>query len=383
MNDESPSVISIGYGRNFFIEGNHELLRMQQCAESTSELHMVIFTRSFDRFRKLKVTEKLTLHPTSSSSKLTMVLDAFLAASSIIKNNPEKQFIVTTQDPFEAGLVGWLLKKFHNVSLVIQEHGDVFGTEYWREESFMNKVRYSVGLRLLQTADVVRVVSMRTEQYFRALGITRITRLPVAIDTTRFKSAVASPTVSELFGSDTFVFLTVARFVSQKNLLMLIRAFHDTYTVHPRARLLLIGTGPQEKILKTEVANLFGDETDIVKFLPWTDDVAGFMKASDTYVLSSNYEGWGRVIIEAMVTGLPSVTTDVGCAGEVVRDSEHGLVVPVGDESAFTQAMSRLIADESLREHIKDTLANIPHSEIPGTTIDTYGADWVKTLQIL
>lgn len=380
MNETSPRVISIGYGRQMFIPGNQERLRMEQCALQVSELHMVIFTRSTDALEKSDVTNNLTLYPTASTSKPRMVFDAFRIARSIIKSNRDKTFIVTTQDPFEAGLVGLLLKAFYGVRLVVQEHGDVYSTPYWRRESVLNTLRYVFGKFALAYADSVRVVSMRTKAYFEKKRYPHIVTLPVAIDTTSFTSATPNSIVRDIFGPDTFVFLSVARFVPQKNLTMLLEAFSKIHAIHRHARLLLVGTGAEEKKLKTLSKELFGVEQSPVSFLPWSDDVAGLMKASNAYALSSFYEGWGRVLIEAMVVGLPVVTTNVGCAGEVIKNREHGLVVPLDDVHAFVDAGTEIIQDTELYQRIRENLKTLRVDSIPGADLEDYGSRWVKTL---
>jgi glycosyltransferase involved in cell wall biosynthesis len=92
--------------------------------------------------------------------------------------------------------------------------------------------------------------------------------------------------------------------------------------------------------------------SDKVEFFNWTDDVYAWYKIADAYVLSSNYEGWALVIIEAASCGLPIIMTDVGCAGEVIKDRESGLVLPLNNEEKLTEAMSMIIEDKELREKI-------------------------------
>ncbi len=82
--------------------------------------------------------------------------------------------------------------------------------------------------------------------------------------------------------------------------------------------------------------------------LPWARDVVSYYKTSDIYVQPSLYEGWCLTAVEAMSSGLPVVMTDVGCAGEVVRNEETGIVVPTGNEEALTLALNRLIEDSEL-----------------------------------
>jgi glycosyltransferase involved in cell wall biosynthesis len=310
-----------------------------------------------------------------------MLIDAYKIAKQIIKSRG-RGVIVTTQDPFEPGLIGVLLKWRYKTKLIVQEHGDVFGQSYWRCESTMNRLRYVVGLWVLQQADLIRVVSKRTKENFLRHGLCSVVTFPVAIDPQVFVSATPNPIVRDLFPKDSFVFLSVARFVPQKNLTLLLEAFAKVYQVSPQTRLLLVGSGLLEAKLKAAALKHFGSKQSPVVFLPWSDDVPGLMKAAQAYVLPSYYEGWGRVLIEAMLAELPVVTTDVGCAGEVLMSEKHGLIVPVADGAALTRAMLRLIEDESLYQEIKHTLVTLDQSTLPGTDLAGYGRAWAETLDV-
>ena len=66
--------------------------------------------------------------------------------------------------------------------------------------------------------------------------------------------------------------------------------------------------------------------------------------------MSSHFEGLPMVMIEAMTCGLPAVTFDFKCGPkDIIEDGENGLMVPEGDVPALTEAMKRLMSDESLR----------------------------------
>lgn len=382
MINKINNVISLGYGRHLFKEGNAERLRMEIVAKEVGSLHMVVFTSVRDGLRVTTAANELTLYPTNSRFKLLMPLDAFLIGRRVIKKY-KRDIVVTTQDPFEPGVVGLLFKYLYNVSLVVQEHGDVLSTKYWRGESLGNFFRYYVGLFVVKQADLVRVVSNRTRVAFEKRGIEHITQLPVAIDTSAFLETVPDASVRELFQTGTFIFLTVARFVSQKNLMLLLKAFEAVYKNNQNVRLLIVGTGPKEAELKQYIHTTFTSDTNEVPvvILPWTNNVAGMMKASDAYVLTSNYEGWARVLIEALVCQVPVVTTDVGCAAEVVLDGKHGFVVPVQDQNRLTEAMTEMVRNTSLRASFLKNLADLNLSEIPGTDISQYGVQWVRSLR--
>jgi glycosyltransferase involved in cell wall biosynthesis len=381
MINETRNILSLGYGRHLFKEGNAERVRMEICAKEVDSLHMVIFTSACDGLSLTNGAHGLTLYPTNSRLKLLMPLDAFLIGRRIIKKY-KRDILITAQDPFEPGLVGLLLKYLYRVPLVVQEHGDVLSTTYWRNESLGNFVRSFLGMFIVKKADVVRVVSNRTKQAFVRRGVKHITQLPVAIDTSAFIEAVPDATVRGLFEPDAFILLTVARFVPQKNLLLLLKSFKAVYEDNKHARLLIVGTGPEEASLKHYIKTTFTSGTEVpVILLPWTNTVAGMMKATDAYVLTSNYEGWARVLIEAIVCQVPIITTDVGCAGEVVQDGVHGLIVPVGDETKLTEAMSAMVRDITLHAVFLKNLHELNISEIPGTDIARYGTQWVRSLR--
>ena len=96
----------------------------------------------------------------------------------------------------------------------------------------------------------------------------------------------------------------------------------------------IVGSGPDEKKLKSYVARL-GLEQHVVFHGYQSGYALGmFYRECDAFLLTSDYEGWGMVIIEAAAAGLPIIMTDVGCAGEIIIHGESGLVVPPG-ESAY------------------------------------------------
>lgn len=86
-----------------------------------------------------------------------------------------------------------------------------------------------------------------------------------------------------------------------------------------------------------------------VRLLGYRSDVPELLRAADVFALPSHREGMPRSIVEAMLTGLPVVATDIRGSREEIVDGECGLLVPVGDVPALACALSRLVADASLR----------------------------------
>ena len=91
-----------------------------------------------------------------------------------------------------------------------------------------------------------------------------------------------------------------------------------------------------------------------VRFLGYRDDMAELMRAADIFTLPSHREGMPRSIIEAMLTGLPVVATNVRGSREEVVDGTTGLLVPVRDAAALARALNALVHDPQLRARMGD-----------------------------
>ena len=139
----------------------------------------------------------------------------------------------------------------------------------------------------------------------------------------------------------------VGRLSRQKNLPLLLRAFAraSRQSDYP-CRLVIVGDGPEGAHLRELSAGL-GLESRV----EWWGECDGpsAMSSFDIFALSSEYEGFPYVLLEAMYLGLPVVTTEIGGASELVGSTSSGMVVPVGDTGAFAAALSSLIGSQILR----------------------------------
>ncbi len=141
--------------------------------------------------------------------------------------------------------------------------------------------------------------------------------------------------------------VTAARFAPQKNLGMLVRAFGTFRETHPDWKLILYGEGPERKKLE----ELAGSERGRSVLLPGeTRTLLDDIREAGMFVLTSDFEGMPNALMEAMASGLPCVSTDCPAGGpaSLIRSGENGILIPVGDEAALTDAMQD-IADDAGR----------------------------------
>jgi glycosyltransferase involved in cell wall biosynthesis len=118
----------------------------------------------------------------------------------------------------------------------------------------------------------------------------------------------------------------------------------------PRLRVLIAGTGPEERRLRALVRAKGLDQR--VLMLGFRRDVPDVLAALDVVLLPSDHEGSPLAVMEAMAAGKPIVATRVGGVPELIEDGTHGLLVPPRDPRALADALGRLLRDPRLREQL-------------------------------
>ena len=142
--------------------------------------------------------------------------------------------------------------------------------------------------------------------------------------------------------------LAVGRLEWQKGFDRLIDVWAMIATDHPDWRLDIFGSGTLEKELRARIRQAGLDSQTSVH--PFTKNIADEYAASSVFALSSRFEGFGLVLLEAMQHGVPCVVFDCPFGpSDVVVDGECGFVVPDGDIPAFARQLARLMDDDELR----------------------------------
>lgn len=375
-------ILSIGSDRDLFNLDSAVLTRVKEQAALASHVHIVVFTPRGEKYKKINIDKHLTIHPTSSVGKWAYLPDAFRIAREIVTNDGDrKNWLITTQDPFETGALGYILGKILHVPLHLQIHTDPWSLA-WKRERKMNSLRFAVMRFLLQSAAGVRVVSRRVYDRVRADGISeeRVTQIPIFTDVKKWKKAKPTFDLHRSYPLFHHIILSIGRLQPEKNFHGLIRAFKSVHAVHDDALLIIVGSGPERERLLLLAASL--DIRDAVIVLPWARDVASYYKTCDFYVQPSLYEGWGLAVIEAMSSGTPVVMSDVGVAGDIARDNETALVVPVGMEEPLVEAMRKMIENKTLRTSLaKAALHEVGQLPSHEDTLSAYKTSWENALK--
>jgi phosphatidylinositol alpha-mannosyltransferase len=169
--------------------------------------------------------------------------------------------------------------------------------------------------------------------------------IPNGVDVDRFRNAV--PVARWEDGVHNILF--VGRHEPRKGLIELLKAYRILRKTGCRCRLLVVGSGPQEREARRYVATR---RLQGVEFLGRVSDEekAQLFRTADVYVSpATGGESFGIVLLEAMAAGTPIVCSDIHGYKGVVRRGREGLLVPPRKPKPLAAAIGHLLADEGLR----------------------------------
>jgi len=357
-------ILSIGSDKNLFKENSAVRLRIIEYGSLVEELHIIVFSKK--GFSNTQIAGNIFLYPTNSSTRWLYPFDAVKIGKKII--NQKEGWLITVQDPFEAGLAGFLIKRKSGVPLHLQIHGD-FLSPYFARESLLNKIRVCLAKFLIPRAGRIRVVSERIKNSitskFRNFEISKITLLPIFVDVKKTQESLIKINLHEKYPQFNFIILMASRLAKVKNIGLAIEAMAEIAQKYPTIGLIIVGEGKEKNNLKSKIENLKLDENVFME--PWNDDLSSYYKTADLFLLTSNHEGYGMSVVEAMAAGCPLIMTDVGCAGELVKNEYNGLVTFLGSREGLVEGIERMIKEPALREKLKNnglaTVKNLPTKE--------------------
>ncbi len=314
-------------------------------ANRIGELTIVTYNPAAQPRSVTRVAEHFVIYPTNTRPVLFPWV-AYRIAARVQRTHPAD--VVTTQDPFACGLVGLLLKWRFGVALDMQNHSSFFNSSAWlRERPLRNRLLSWLGEFTLRRADTHRVLTESEKAAYvrRGIAAERVAVLPTPTHVSIFAEPVAPERLAALRESlgilpGTPVILWIGLPGPAKHVELLLAAYERLKRERPIARLVMVGdfsARPQFK-RRAEAAGV------IVTGRVEHGDLPAYYQLADVYAHSSRYEGFGKVLVEALAAGTPVVATDTDGSREIVRDREMGLLVG-HSPGALAAAMRALIDD--------------------------------------
>lgn len=146
--------------------------------------------------------------------------------------------------------------------------------------------------------------------------------------------------------------VAIGRLTEQKNHELLVRAFARAYDNRKNLRLEIWGEGENKVTLQKLIHEL--KLSDAVQLKGFSNNIPSILEETALFVLSSNYEGMPNALLEAMASGCPVISTDCPCGGprELINNKVNGLLVPVNDINALSDAILSIFNDLNKAEQM-------------------------------
>ncbi|MNU81073.1 Glycogen synthase [compost metagenome] len=252
---------------------------------------------------------------------------------------------------FQAGLQAIEAKKKFGIPYVITEHSTQFIDDIVAPglESFAKSIFEQADVAIAVSDPFAQIMAKRYGREFQYI--------PNVVDTDVFQIA------SDLKENPEFTFFNAAGFVVEKNHPMLLEAFAKVLETQPKTRLRLAGRGPNEQSAKKFAAKLkIDNRVDFLGMLP-RNEIVKEMQQTDAFVLSSNVETFGVVLIEALSCGKPVVSTKCFGPESIVTSPDVGILCEQ-NSADLASAMIQMIQNKSdynrdvIRKYARDQFSN-------------------------
>lgn len=247
-----------------------------------------------------------------------------------------------------AGYGAMLASRKWDIPYVITEH-----ESYFAEGKIPESAKSHLKQIYANASHTMAVSRGMARAMHEVCEVDRIEIIPNMVDTDSFMPN------NNHNNSDCFTFLCLARLAGVKRIDILLRAFSTAFSGNDNIRLVIAGDGPEKDAL-----NHLCEELGLEKKVNFIgavlhDAVRDIMCQSDAFVLSSDVETFGVVLIEALSCGLPLIATKCGGPEDII-DDRSGYLVDTGDVNGLANAMKQLYKNYS--SYDADTLHTLAES---------------------
>ena len=209
-------------------------------------------------------------------------------------------------------------------------------------------------------------------------GIERLEHLGRGADTELFSPAKRSQALRTKWGADPEapVALYVGRAAAEKNIPLVLEAWQKARAKHPKLKMVMVGDGPVRKKLEKKWPDVH------FAGMRYDEDLATHYASADLFIFGSESETFGNVVIEAMTSGLVTLTYDYAAGRQFISSGQNGHLVPLGHDEALCEQFIKILDDPeswpALQQAARQTAETYPWS----ATIEQFSQLLAKAAQL-
>lgn len=321
--------------------------RLRELYGPGCEVRVITYTTKVSGNRQDDPAPGLRLYGTASAHRALYLFDAIRLIGPATAGS-WRPTAVTAQTPWEEGVVAALLAKVMRADFLPQLHFDLM-SDAWAREHPLNLWRRLVASMVFRSATRIRVVSrLLKERIVSGLGLDerRVDIIPVGVNFTpsSLSQLEAKASLGPELAQNPLV-LFVGRLTFAKNLRLWLDVASDVLEARPDVRFAIVGDGEDEADLR-RIIETRGQANEIRMLgAVGHERLPDVYAAADLFLLTSHYEGFGRVVLEAACAGVPTVSTRSAGPEDLIENGQTGLLVDLDDRAGLANAVLELIGD--------------------------------------
>jgi glycosyltransferase involved in cell wall biosynthesis len=266
--------------------------------------------------------------------------------------------VITTQTIHWEAWVALFFGQLHRVNVVGQIHYDLFLADARRRGSRFTPyswLYHQLGMMALRRMTAVRVVGRRIGDQLVAAGLrTPIHILPVPVTMNIPANEQPPSPISRV--------IFVGRLSPEKNIEEWLQIAQQVVAQNPETMFTIAGDGPLRRQLESRATQLgLEQQVHFAGNVPY-EQLPSFYGSAKVFLLTSKYEGFGRVLVEAYLCGVPAVAPEITGVEDIIVAGQTGFLHLPGDISGMAGSVLHLLQEESVRRQMAEQ-----------------GREWVKT----
>ncbi len=331
------NILNIGTDREILNPHSDVRERMLLYAPFVGEMHLHCTTKGKSReYHVEQIAENIWIYSAPSWVKSFSLLRKIIKERSID--------VIVAPDPFAKAWIALLLAKLYRKRFLLSVYGGNIFDAHWKKLSVFNRIYSWLGRIVFNAADAIQTDGLETLDVLVQKYGKKVFWKPMV--PANMHELLAIPRNAQDIKVKPNI-LYVGRLIEQKNIPFLARVIN---ALKDQATFTIIGDGPLRDMLPHDDIRYFARQS--------REEIVERFAEADALILTSYFEGFARVMMEAALAGIPVITTRVsGIEGIVVNDVS-GFVIEQGDEQGFIDALKLVIANVNKRtvmgQHIRE-----------------------------